>query len=322
MRSTRFFRALCLGCMLSLSLAGCTHTRLPSNTADSDIHSADTANLAQAAGIGTPTEPLPPMGPAQSSTPPALIHIPDPADPFEGVNRAIFRFNDALDRAAFKPLAKIYNHTLPRGIRTSITSFFSNIADVYTMLNNYLQGNITAGSEDLMRVSINSVFGILGLFDIATPAGLPKHQEDFGQTLGHYGIRPGPYLVLPFLGPSTVRDAAGFVVDRIADPTTYIHKIDVRNQLYALRFLSTRASYLEVTGLMNRVSLDQYISVRNAYLQRRDYVIHGDTQALPNYEDDDDDDASDTSNQKALAKKSMPATHILPPGTLPGLRIR
>ncbi len=307
----------CVGFILSCGLTACAHKHAPTNTPDR--HSAQ---LNQTDHISTDNLNAPPKPPLALA--PVSTHIKDPKDPFEGFNREVFRFNDALDRAAFKPLAKTYNFVVPKGIRTSVTNFFSNIGDAYTMVNNYLQGDFTAGSQDLIRLSMNSLFGVLGLFDIASQAGLPKHQQDFGQTLGHYGIPSGPYLVLPLLGPSTVRDTVGFMADRTADPTTYIQSVHLRNELYALRFLNTRASLLEITSLINRVSLDKYISVRNAYLQRRDYLIRGNKQALPDYgdEDADQDESSTTDNSSHGTEEHIPATHMVPPGPLPILHIR
>lgn len=309
---TKFSRACyCAGLVLSVSLSACTH--VPASTSSQNhLHTLKH-------GSSTSTENVEAL-PAASSEFLPTSRITNPQDPFEGINRAIFTFNDALDRAAFRPLAKTYNFIVPKGIRTSITNFFLNIGDAYTMLNNYLQGRFTAGSQDLMRLSINSVFGVLGIFDVASQAGLPKHQQDFGQTLGHYGVPPGPYLVLPFLGPSTVRDTVGFMADRTADPTTYIRSMSLRNELFALRFLNTRASLLEVTSLINRVSLDKYISVRNAYLQRRDYLINGNKQALPDYDDDYDDSKADVSaNAETHMDENVPPAHMMPPGSLPTL---
>lgn len=216
----------------------------------------------------------------------ATVKTPSKQDPLEGFNRTMFQFNDTLDRVAMKPVAQAYNWALPRFVRDRVSSFFSNIGDVHIAANNLLQGKIAAGTQDIMRVAINSTFGLGGLFDFASQARLPKHQADFGATLGHYGVPAGPYLVLPLLGPSTVRDTAGLLVDWQGDLTAYIRPIWLRTTLYGVRIVSARASLLGATDLLANAALDKYSFVRNAYLQRRQYLI-SDGNALPPAYDDD-----------------------------------
>jgi phospholipid-binding lipoprotein MlaA len=218
----------------------------------------------------------------------STVRTPSKGDPLEGLNRTFFKVNDTLDSAVLKPVAKGYNWVLPQGIRNSISNFFSNIGDVYIAANNLLQGKIAAGTEDIMRVGINTVFGVGGLFDVATLAKLPKHQADFGLTLGHYGVPPGPYLVLPLLGPSTVRDAAGFLVDRELDPTSYVQPIWLRTTLYGVRIVSARAGLLNAGDLLTDAALDKYSFIRNAYLQRRQYLIYDGNPPAPTYDDEGD----------------------------------
>ncbi|BBE08444.1 lipoprotein [Mycoavidus cysteinexigens] len=237
----------------------------------------------------------------------ASVQAPTKSDPFESMNRTIFEFNDAVDRFALKPVAKAYNRTLPKGVRTSVANFFSNLGDVSVMANNLLQGKITAGTEDLMRISINTLFGIGGLFDVASAAGLPKHQADLGLTLGHYGVASGPYLVLPIFGPSTLRDMTGLLVGREVDPMTYIDPVALRNQAYGLRVVNVRASLLDANDLLEDAALDKYSFVRQAYLQRRQYLIYDGNPPPPEYEDADDDvPGYDTEAESAVPHTAQP----------------
>jgi phospholipid-binding lipoprotein MlaA len=208
----------------------------------------------------------------------------NPADPLESVNRVTFRVNDALDRTIAIPVARGYNAVVPAPVRTMVANFFSNIGDVTVMANNFAQGRGTDGFSDLMRILMNSSFGIVGLIDIATPAGLPKHDQDFGLTLGRWGMPTGPYLVLPLFGPSTFRDTAGFVVDLKVAPTQCL-ATDERNALFGVNFVSTRARYLGATELLSAAALDKYSFVRDAYLGRRRHQLNRGEEALPNYDD-------------------------------------
>ncbi|MFL6674016.1 MAG: VacJ family lipoprotein [Massilia sp.] len=207
-----------------------------------------------------------------------------PGDPLEPLNRATFRFNDALDRNVARPLAERYTNVTPRPLRIAIGNFFSNISDFPIMVNNFAQGRGGDGLSDLMRIATNTFFGIGGLIDIATPAGIPKHDQDFGLTLGHWGVPPGPFLVLPLFGPSTFRDAAGFGVDQEFYPVNYADSA-LRNSLWGLNFVSTRARYLNATNLLEEAALDKYTFTRDAYLgRRRTMVSEGrGEESLPNY---------------------------------------
>lgn len=209
----------------------------------------------------------------------------NPADPLEPLNRATFRVNDTIDRNVAQPVARGYNRVVPQPVRTGVSNFFSNIGDVPVMLNDFAQLRIMDGMSDLMRVAVNSTFGLLGLFDVATAAGIPKHDQDFGMTLAHYGMPSGPYLVLPLFGPSTFRDAGGLGVDQYATPTTYARP-DVRNTMWGVNFVSQRAHYLNATNLLEAAALDKYLFVRDAWLAQRQSKIDQDKeQALPNYEE-------------------------------------
>lgn len=210
----------------------------------------------------------------------------DPADPLEPLNRATFRFNDALDRHVAQPVARTYDRAVPRPVRTGVDNFFSNLGDVTVMLNDFAQLRLMDGMNDLMRVAVNSTFGLLGVLDIATPAGIAKRNQDFGLTLGHYGLPSGPYLVLPLFGPSTFRDAAGFGVDQYAAPVNWTRPA-VRNTLWGVDFVSTRARYLNATNLLEQAALDRYLFVRDAYLGRRRALLdQGKETPLPEYGND------------------------------------
>jgi phospholipid-binding lipoprotein MlaA len=208
----------------------------------------------------------------------------NPSDPLEPLNRVTYRFNDAVDSHIAKPIAKGYNKVVPSPIRTGVDNFFSNIGDLAVMTNNFAQGRGADGLSDMMRFLTNTFFGIGGLIDFATPAGLPKHDQDFGLTLGHWGIPSGPYLVLPLFGPSSFRDATGFGADQFFNPVNYLNNAAARNTLWSVNFVSARARYLGATDLLEAAALDKYTFMRDAYLARRKYQLTGDKEeALPDY---------------------------------------
>ena len=170
-----------------------------------------------------------------------------PEDPFEPLNRGIYQFNDGFDKAILKPVAQGYRAVLPQFVRSSVSNFFSNINDILVALNNLLQGKFTAFVSDFGRIAINTTLGLGGLFDVATEAGIEKHDEDFGQTLGWWGIGDGPFIMLPFFGPSNGRDLVGRVVDYFADPVTYVRPYHVRNILWGTRIVNRRAELLDAS---------------------------------------------------------------------------
>jgi phospholipid-binding lipoprotein MlaA len=194
----------------------------------------------------------------------------NPKDPIEGFNRAMFAFNEGLDAAIIKPVAKGYDAVLPSPIQTGVT----NIADFFIGINNVLQGKVGDGVSDLGRVVINSTIGLLGVLDIATEIGLEKHEEDFGQTFGRWGVGDGAYVVLPVFGPRTVRDTVGFVLDVKADPVANVDHIRTRNSLVVLRLVNDRANLLPADKVIEEAALDKYAYVRGAYLQRRKSLIY------------------------------------------------
>ena len=198
----------------------------------------------------------------------------DPRDPLEPINRGVYQFNEGVDTMFLKPVAEVYQAIIPPVARTGVSNVFANINDVVVALNNLLQGKVTEALSDVGRVLINTTAGLFGLFDVATPVGLEKHDEDFGQTLGYWGLGDGPYLVLPLLGPSNLRDTAGRVVDYNTDPVTYIEPTRDRNQVQGLRLVSRRAELLSASRLLSVAALDEYEFVREAYLQRRRNLIY------------------------------------------------
>ncbi|MBX9905642.1 MAG: VacJ family lipoprotein [Burkholderiales bacterium] len=198
----------------------------------------------------------------------------DPRDPLEPLNRGVYKFNDAVDTVLLKPVAEVYQGVVPPIARTGIRNVFNNLNDVIVALNNLLQGKFTEAASDVGRIAINTTAGLLGLFDVASPAGLEKHDEDFGQTLGYWGIGDGPYLVLPILGPRNLRDTGGLVVDSLTDPVTYIDPSRDRNQAMGLRLVSRRAELLSASQLLSVAALDEYEFVRDAYIQRRRNLIY------------------------------------------------
>lgn len=195
-------------------------------------------------------------------------------DPWEGYNRAMFAFNETVDRALIKPVAKGYEWLLPAPVNTIITNFFDNIGDVLVAANNLFQGKVREAGSDLGRVALNSTLGIGGLVDVATDMGFDKHDEDFGQTFGHWGIADGPYFVLPFLGPSTVRDAFGQLADWQADPLTYVNPDAVHYSLVGVRLIDNRADLLPSEKMLEAGAIDRYSYLRDAYLQHRRYVVY------------------------------------------------
>jgi phospholipid-binding lipoprotein MlaA len=201
----------------------------------------------------------------------------NPQDPLEPFNRGVYQINETLDNVLVKPAAEAYRFVIPQFVRSSVSNFFANINDVVVALNNLLQGKFTAAYSDFGRIAINSTLGILGLFDVASEAGIEKHDEDFGQTLAVWGIGNGPFLMLPALGPSTVRDAVGRAVDYHADLVTYVDPSHSRNQLWATRGVNRRAELLDASTVLQTAALDPYEFVRDAYLQRRRSLIYDGT---------------------------------------------
>ena len=195
----------------------------------------------------------------------------NPEDPYEKSNRKVFEFNSKIDKLFLRPVTDFYDSATPEFAQTSITNFFSNLDDFGISFNNFLQGNIVDSMSDLTRFFINSIFGLGGFFDVASEIGLEKHSEDFGQTLGKWGAKPGPYLMLPFLGPSTTRDAFTFVGDTALAPTLSLDDSEARLGLISLDLINTYSAF---TGIADIESRDQYAFLRDAYLDRRKFEVN------------------------------------------------
>jgi phospholipid-binding lipoprotein MlaA len=211
-------------------------------------------------------------------------------DPWEPVNRSIFRFNRSVDQATLKPVATGYEKVIPSFMRQGVRNFMANLRGPRNILNNFLQGKGGPGFSETGRLVVNSTIGVLGLVDVASGLGLEKHREDFGQTLAVWGVPDGPYVMVPFAGPQTLRDVFAFPMDYLADPLTYYDNDTVAYALYALRFIDIRASLLATDDLLDE-SFDPYIRLREAYLQNRRYAVYdGDPPVDDDFYDDIYDD--------------------------------
>jgi phospholipid-binding lipoprotein MlaA len=207
----------------------------------------------------------------------------NPKDPLEPMNRSVSRFNDSLDENVLKPVATGYKDATPELLQKGVRNVFNNLSDIWSTVNNGLQLKGRDTAESLMRSVVNTVFGIYGVFDVATEIGLERHPEDFGQTLGVWGVPNGPYVVLPLFGPSTLRDTAGMPVDTSADFVRQLDHIPTRNSAMALRVVEKRANLLGTSNLLTEAAIDKYSFTRDAYLQyRRNQVFDGNP---PNEED-------------------------------------
>ena len=223
---------------------------------------------------------------AQTQAPGVAPSLPIKADPLEGLNRGVFAFNEAVDRALLKPLATAYRTVVPSPVRTGVDNVFGNVGDAWSAVNHLLQGMVKSALEMTVRVTTNTVFGLGGLFDLASDAGLERQPEDFGQTLGKWGFGPGPYLVLPFYGASSLRDAAGLPLDRQASLPGIVHDETYRWSLTTLELVHARAGLLSATNLLEQVAFDKYSFVRDSYLaRRRSQVFDGNPPEEPEDEE-------------------------------------
>jgi len=194
---------------------------------------------------------------------------PNPRDPFEPFNRKMMQFNEGIDSVALKPAATAYRQVLPPIVRTGVSNFFGNLGDIWSSVNSLLQFHLQDAAENFMRFNVNTFFGLGGILDIASELHIERHKEDFGQTLGRWGVPAGPYLVLPLLGSSTVRDTVALPVDRKADPVHYVNSAGERDSLYVLRAVDIRSNLLRAGSVLDEAALDKYSFTRDAYLQRR-----------------------------------------------------
>ncbi|MES2887913.1 MAG: VacJ family lipoprotein [Pseudomonadota bacterium] len=244
------------------------------------------AVLAIALLQGCATTAAPTTAASGASEAAAPARAPHPTDPWENLNRKVFSFNEGLDEAVLKPVAIGYTKVVPQLVRTGVTNFFGNFSDAWSAVNNLLQGKGEQGLNSMMRVGTNTVFGILGVFDVATEAGIERHTEDFGQTLGVWGLPPGPYLVLPLLGPSNVRDASALPLDMAVGPTGALNDSGAQFGVTVLGVINGRANLLSTTNVLDDIALDRYTFVRDAYLQRRRSLVYdGEPPELPDSAD-------------------------------------
>lgn len=206
-------------------------------------------------------------------------------DPLEGYNRAMYKFNDAVDTAIIKPVAKGYDTVVPDPISQGVSNFFSNLDDITVIFNDLLQGKFYQAYRDTHRFVLNTTVGVAGIFDVASLSGLHKNDEDFGQTLGVWGAEPGAYVVLPFFGPRNVRDTFGLIGDMFTDPLMYVEGDDARFALIGTRVVDTRANLLKAEKVLDEAATDEYSYVRDAYMSRRQYLVH---DGNPPEEDDFD----------------------------------
>ena len=213
-------------------------------------------------------------------------------DPWESWNRKVFAFNEGLDKYVLKPVATGYANVVPQPVRRGVDNFFANAADAWSAVNDILQGKGQAAFEDVVRVTTNSFFGIGGIFDVASEMGIERHKEDFGQTLGRWGFAPGPYIVWPLLGPSTLRDSVGLPLDLYAgSPGWAIHDTGWQWGVGTLHLINSRSNLLSAGDLLNDISLDKYTFVRDAYLQRRRSLVNDGEDPSGGSKQDDDNDS-------------------------------
>lgn len=236
------------------------------------------------AGCATTTGPQ-----AAAGEPDAAATAANPADPFEPFNRSIYSFNTALDDAVVKPVATLYRDITPAIAREGVGNFFANLSDAWSFLNNLAQAKGEGAYYSIVRFSVNTVFGIGGLFDVASEMGLPRRTQDFGLTLGRWGVPTGPYLVLPVLGPSTVRDTAALPVDVKGNPLGYTHDVSARNSLAVLGLVDKRARLLQAGDMLDAVALDKYSLTRDVYLQLRQQRSNGEGSGYTEDFSEDDD---------------------------------
>ena len=231
----------------------------------------------------------------------------DPRDPWEGYNRTMYRFNDAVDTAVVKPVATVYRDVLPQPVRTGVGNFFGNLNDAWSFVNHLLQAKPEAALHSFWRVAINTTIGLGGVLDPASEMRLERRREDFGQTLGHWGVPPGPYFVLPFFGPSTVRDTVAWPVDLYGAPLGHANDVSVRNSLRALDIVHIRATVLGATDILESAALDAYSFQRDAFLQKRRNDIH-------------DGNPPQDEERYDLDEEPAPATGAVPGQATPGGR--
>lgn len=237
----------------------------------------------------------------------------NPQDPLEPFNRSMYKFNDAVDKAILKPVAKGYNTVIPERGKIMVSNFFSNLDDIIVTINDLLQLKFAQAASDGTRVIFNSTFGVLGLINITDR--LEKHNEDFGQTLGYWGISSGPYVILPLFGPSTFRDSIGLSVDSYASPIRLIPNIPTRNVMYLTRMISLRAGLLDQEKILDEAAIDRYAFIRDAYLQQRQSLVYDGNPPREKFDDEENSDIPDKISIEDKQENLQPAvvgTPVLP----------
>ena len=238
----------------------------------------------------------------------------NPKDPWEPYNRSMYKFNDAVDKAVLKPVAQGYGTAMPEFGKTMVTNFFSNLDDILVTINDVLQFKFSQAASDGTRVLFNSTFGLLGFFNVAS--GLEKHNEDFGQTLGYWGVGPGPYVVLPFFGPRTVRDSFGLAVDSFASPVRLISSVPIRNELYVTRTVDTRTGLLDNEKVLDEAAMDHYSFIRDGYLQQRRSLIYDGNPPREKFNDEEDSDILNKSPSGENQGSAQPIVTSTPASSL------
>lgn len=231
----------------------------------------------------------------------ASVHPKNPADPLEAFNRGVYQFNDSVDKAVAKPVAQGYDALMPETGKILVSNFFSNLDDVMVVINDLLQFKLVQAFSDSGRLLINTTVGVFGLVDVATPTGFGKHNEDFGQTLGYWGVDNGPYLMLPLFGPSTVRDSVGLYVDSRPSRLRHIDHMRTRNQLVLTKAVNTRAHLLDQEKVLDEAAIDRYAFLRDTYLMHRKSQVYDGNPPREKYEEDDSE------NRQAPAAKAPSA---------------
>jgi len=240
-------------------------------------------------------------------------------DPWENWNRKVFAFNEDLDKYVMKPVATAYANVVPQPLRRGVDNFFANAADAWSAVNNVLQGKGQPAFEDVVRFTTNSFFGIAGFFDVASELGIPRHKEDFGQTLGVWGFGAGAYIVWPLLGPSSVRDSIALPLDISVSPSAVINDGRTQVALTALQLINARANLLGASQVLDDIALDKYTFLRDAYLQRRrSLVFDGEDRSPPDSQQQDDGNpsapADGASAPADAASSAAPAASSPTPG--------
>lgn len=217
----------------------------------------------------------------------------NPRDPFEAFNRKSLQFNEGVDAMVLKPVATVYREHVPPIVRTGVSNFFGNLSDGWSFVNSVLQFKFQNAAENFMRLNVNTFFGLGGLLDIASDLNIERHREDFGQTLGHWGVPAGPYIMLPLLGPSTLRDTLALTIDRKGDPVHLAHPVPDRYELYVLRAVNQRSNSLRVGTVLEEAALDKYTFIRDSHLQKRRAEISESEKATDGQTDTPADRASE-----------------------------